>query len=116
MNDFAAFLIEVKKKNNLRFDADLARFLDLSPPYIYKLLEGRGVPSEETCVKIAIRTGENPLRVLGLARKAATASPMVEAAWDSLLKSLSKQVFFWTISGWSMVKGVTAAVLHLYIM
>jgi transcriptional regulator with XRE-family HTH domain len=114
MNDFVVFLEEVKKKHNLRFDSDLAEFLGLSKKNIGRLMQGRGIPSDETCVKIALAIGEDPLRVIGIARKTAAADQMTGMVWDRLLKTLP--VFFYVAGGWSMAKGVTDWIGAIYIM
>lgn len=119
MNDFVNFLEEVKKKNNLRFDTDLAKLLGISKGNLHRLMKGRGVPSNELCIQIASAVGCEPAYVLALAHKTAAKSPVELSAWDRLVRSLVKteSVFFYVLAGgWSMASGVTAAVSHLYIM
>lgn len=114
-NELILFLEGIKRKHNLRFDTDLAKFLGISRENLTRILKGRGIPSDEVCVKIALASGEDPLRVIGIARKTAAADQMTGMVWDRLLKTLP--VFFYVATGgWSMVKGVTTLVGRLYIM
>jgi len=113
MNDFVTFLEEIKKRRGIKNDLQLGKFLGISQSNVYKIMDGRGVPGDETCIRIANAVGCDPGYVLMLARKAANKSPNAIAVWDRLLKSLPKQVFFYILAGgWSMVSGVTAAVSH----
>lgn len=92
MENFVDLLEEVKRKQGLKNTLELGKFLGISQAHIYKIVDGRGVPGDENCVRIAEVTGYDPSYVIALAHKSASKRQEVTAAWDEILRCLSKGI------------------------
>lgn len=60
----AKFLDDVMRANNLKNDADLARFLEWPTSKISQYRTGKRTMDNEACLAIALKLGIDPLRVI----------------------------------------------------
>ena len=88
MNDLVRYLEGAKAKVGIKTNNEMARRIGLTSPGFFAIMQGRVVPSDDTCIKIAEVAGDDAERVLLLARKA-RAPESSKPYWDSILRKVA---------------------------
>ncbi|MBI4847544.1 MAG: helix-turn-helix domain-containing protein [Nitrospirae bacterium] len=97
MTEFATYVEGIKVKLGIKSDRELALKLGIAPPSLCNIVNGHGIPSDDTCLKIAALAGDDPEQVLLLAHKS-KASEKSKPYWDSLLKKVAAMSLLFAIA------------------
>ncbi len=88
MTEIVAYLQNVKIRLGIKSDRQLAMKSEITQAAICSIMGGGSVPTDETCIRIALLAGDDPAYVIALARKS-KASEASRPYWDRILKVLA---------------------------
>lgn len=83
MTQFKDYLKEVKTRLDCKSDGELSRKLKLTSASTHHLIHGITVASDETCLRIAELTGDNPAYIIALAH-ASKATDKTRPVWEKI--------------------------------
>jgi|SRR3989344_2755004 len=86
MKTIAEILDYVKEKTGIKNDYNLSLKIGLSAMAIFEFRNNKSIPSDETCIKLAGLTGEDPKKIILIAHAARAKSPEAKKAWNGILK------------------------------
>ncbi|GEM_PF-1146039 len=86
MKTITEYLDHVKEKTGIKNDYNLGLELNLTPGAMFEFRHKKSVPSDETCIKLAKLTGENPQEIILIAHATRAKSPEAKQIWNGILK------------------------------
>lgn len=89
MTDFVKYLEGVKAKLGISSDRQFAGQIGVSQSFMSNMMAGWQVPEDDTCIKIAKLAGDNPERIILLARKS-KASDTSRPYWEHIFALLTE--------------------------
>ncbi|MEE4207945.1 MAG: hypothetical protein V2I43_01605 [Parvularcula sp.] len=84
-----SYVSEAKKRGGFRFDADLARHLDMDRKYLSRIKAGAVVPSDELMLRLAEMANRDAGQALILCNYLRAKDPKMKRAWGTLKKNLA---------------------------
>lgn len=96
MTEFAKYLTGVKAKMGIKSDNQLSIKLGVSQSAVQSWSVGGRVPEDDTCIKIASLSGDDPSQVILLAHKV-KATDAAKPYWDKIFKTCAAAVLVFVL-------------------